>query len=142
MGAKTFVAESEKAETGGHNMTTISTPPLYKVALYQTLILIFVGGFLALEDTVLAFSVLVGGFIQIGPQAWFARQAFKYTGARQVDKVVRAMYLGESGKIVLTASLFVACFVLWEQLNFLAFISTFIVMIPVQWFITAKVLRH
>lgn len=123
-------------------MTTISTPPLYKVALYQTLILIFVGGFLALEDTVLAFSVLVGGFIQIGPQAWFARQAFKYTGARQVDKVVRAMYLGESGKIVLTASLFVACFVLWEQLNFLAVISTFIVMIPVQWFITAKVLRH
>ncbi|MDC1144052.1 ATP synthase subunit I [Porticoccaceae bacterium] len=123
-------------------MTTISTPPLYKVALYQTLILIFVGGFLALEDTVLAFSVLVGGFIQIGPQAWFARQAFKYTGARQVDKVVRAMYLGESGKIVLTASLFVACFVLWEQLNFLAVISTFIVMIPMQWFITAKVLRQ
>jgi len=142
VGAKTIVAESEKAETGGHNMTTISTPPLYKVALYQTLILIFVGGFLALEDTVLAFSVLVGGFIQIGPQAWFARQAFKYTGARQVDKVVRAMYLGESGKIVLTASLFVACFVLWEQLNFLAVISTFIVMIPMQWFITAKVLRQ
>ena len=123
-------------------MTTISTPPLYKVALYQTLILIFVGGFLALEDTVLAFSVLVGGFIQIGPQAWFARQAFKYTGARQFDEVVRAMYLGESVKIVLTASLFVACFVLWEQLNFLAVISTFIVMIPMQWFITAKVLRQ
>lgn len=123
-------------------MTTISTPPLYKVALYQTLILVTIGGFLAVGDVVLAFSVLVGGFIQIGPQAWFARQAFKYTGARQVDKVVRAMYLGESGKIVLTASLFVACFILSEQLNFLAVLSSFIVMIPVQWFITVKVLRH
>lgn len=123
-------------------MTTISTPPLYKVALYQTLILVTVGGFLALGDVVLAFSVLVGGFIQIAPQAWFARQAFKYIGARQVDKVVRAMYLGESGKIVLTASLFVACFTLWEQLNFLAVFSSFIVMTPVQWFITARVLRH
>ena len=123
-------------------MTTISTPPLYKVALYQTLILVTVGGSLALGDVVLAFSVLVGGFIQIGPQAWFARQAFKYTGARQVDKVVRAMYLGESGKIVLTASLFVACFILWEQLNFLAVFCTFIVMIPVQWMITAKILKH
>ena len=123
-------------------MTTISTPPLYKVALYQTLVLLVVGGFLAIGDIVLAFSVLVGGFIQIGPQAWFARQAFKYTGARQVDKVVRAMYLGESGKIVLTASLFVACFILWEQLNFLAVFSTFILMMPVQWMITAKVLKH
>lgn len=123
-------------------MTTISTPPLYKVALYQTLILLGVVGFLAVGDIVLAFSVLVGGFIQIGPQAWFARQAFRYTGARQVDKVVRAMYLGESGKIVLTASLFVVCFILWEQLNFLAVFSTFILMMPVQWMITAKVLKH
>ena len=123
-------------------MTTISTPPLYKVALCQTLVLLVVGGFLAIGDIVLAFSVLVGGFIQIGPQAWFARQAFKYTGARQVDKVVRAMYLGESGKIVLTASLFVTCFILWEQLNFLAVFSTFILMMPVQWMITVKVLKH
>jgi len=123
-------------------MTTISTPPLYKVALYQTLILLGVVGFLAVGDIVLAFSVLVGGFIQIGPQAWFARQAFRYTGARQVDKVVRAMYMGESGKIVLTASLFVVCFILWEQLNFLAVFSTFILMMPVQWMITAKVLKH
>ncbi|MGB2516848.1 MAG: ATP synthase subunit I [Pseudomonadales bacterium] len=122
-------------------MTTISTPPLYKVALYQTLILFIVGGFLVAENAVLAISVLVGGFIQIGPQAWFARQAFKYTGATQVNQIVRAMYWGESGKIVLTAALFVTCFVLWDQLNFLAVFCAFIVMIPVQWIITLRVLR-
>lgn len=122
-------------------MTTISTPPLYKVALYQTLILLIVGGFLVAENAVLAISVLVGGFIQIGPQAWFARQAFKYTGATKVNQIVRAMYWGESGKIVLTAALFVTCFVLWDQLNFLAVFCAFIVMIPVQWIITLRVLR-
>ena len=122
-------------------MTTISTPPLYKVALYQTLILLIVGGFLVAENAVLAISVLVGGFIQIGPQAWFARQAFKYTGATQVNQIVRAMYWGESGKIVLTVALFVTCFVLWDQLNFLAVFCAFIVMIPVQWIITLRVLR-
>ena len=122
-------------------MTTISTPPLYKVALYQTLILSIVGGFLVAENAVLAISVLVGGFIQIGPQAWFARHAFKYTGATQVNQIVRAMYWGESGKIVLTAALFVTCFVLCDQLNFLAVFCAFIVMIPVQWIITLRVLR-
>lgn len=122
-------------------MTTISTPPLYKVALYQTLILFVIGGFLVRENTVLALSVMVGGLIQIGPQAWFARQAFKYTGARQVNQIVRSMYWGESGKIVLTAALFVTCFVLWDQLNFLAVFCAFIAMIPVQWIITLKVLR-
>jgi len=142
VGAINFVAEREKAETGGLTMTTISTPPLYKVALYQIVTLLVISGLLVLGDRVLALSVLVGGLIQIGPQAWFARQAFKYTGARQVDRVVRAMYIGESGKIILTASLFVACFTMWEQLNFLAVFSAFIVMIPVQWAITIRVLKH
>ena len=85
---------------------------------------------------------MVGGLIQIGPQAWFARQAFKYAGARQVDKIVRAMYWGESGKVFLTAALFITAFILWKQLNFLAVFSTFIVMIPVQWFITIRILKQ
>jgi ATP synthase protein I len=83
----------------------------------------------------------VGGLIQIGPQAWFAHQAFKYTGARQVDKVVRAIYWGESGKVVLTAALFVTTFILGKQLDFLAVFSAFTVMIPIQWFITVRILN-
>ena len=123
-------------------MTTIFTPPLYKVALYQIISLLVVCGVAAWFDNVLASSILVGGLIQIGPQAWFARQAFKYAGARQVDKIVRAMYWGESGKVFLTAALFITTFILWKQLNFLVVFSTFIVMIPVQWFITIRILKQ
>jgi len=122
-------------------MTTISTPPLYKVALYQLLILLPFCGIIAGFDKILASSILVGGLIQIGPQAWFAHQAFKYTGARQVDKVVRAIYWGESGKVVLTAALFVTTFILGKQLDFLAVFSAFTVMIPIQWFITVRILN-
>ena len=122
-------------------MTTISTPPIQRVALYQLLILLPVCGIVSGFDVTLAGSMLVGGLIQIIPQAWYARQAFRYRGARQVNKIVRAMYWGESGKVILTAALFVTTFILWKQLNFLAVFCAFTVMIPVGWLITLKVLN-
>jgi ATP synthase protein I len=131
-----------QAEKGGHIMSTISTPPLYKVALFQLIGLSAFCAVVMLYDRTWAGSLVVGGLIQVGPQAWFARQAFRYSGAQQVDKIVRAMYWGESGKVVLTASLFVTTFLLWPNLNYLAVFGMFIVMIPVQWFITLKVLNN
>ena len=122
-------------------MSTISTPPIYKVALYQIFILLAICGIVVWVDSLLASSILAGGLIQIGPQAWFAQQAYKYTGARQVDKIVRAMYWGESGKVVLTAALFTTTFILFKQLDFLAVFTAFTVMIPLQWLITVKVLK-
>tara|TARA_B110000879_G_C10798036_1_gene365445 strand:+ start:107 stop:475 length:369 start_codon:yes stop_codon:yes gene_type:complete len=122
-------------------MTSILRPPLHKVALYQLLVLLFLSGVSLLESRVMACSVMIGGLIQIVPQAWFAWRAFRYTGARQVGLVVRAMYQGEVGKVVLTAAMFVVTFLLWKQLNFLAVFSTFIVMMPLQWFITIKILK-
>ena len=122
-------------------MTTISTPPLYKVALYQLLILLSFCRMVAGFDKILASSILLGGLIQIGPQAWFARQAYRYTGARQVGKIVRAMYWGESGKVVLTAVLFTTTFILMKNLDFLAVFSAFTLMIPLQWFITVRILK-
>jgi ATP synthase protein I len=122
-------------------MTTISTPPIQRVALYQLLILLPVCGIVSGFDVTLAGSIMVGGLIQIVPQAWYARQAFRYRGARQVNKIVRAMYWGESGKVILTAALFVTTFIVWKQLNFLAVFCAFTVMIPVGWLITLKVLN-
>jgi ATP synthase protein I len=142
VGSIYFVSVLEQAEKGGHIMSTISTPPLYKVALHQIFILLAICGVVVWVDSLLASSILAGGLIQIGPQAWFAHQAYKYSGARQVDKIVRAMYWGESGKVVLTATLFITTFIVLKQLNFLAVFSTFIVMIPLQWFITVKILKH
>jgi len=123
-------------------MTTIPRPSLKTVPLYQLAALLPVCGVLVLLDTAVASSVLVGGLIQIAPQAWFARQAFKYTGARQTDLVVRSMYRGETGKVVLTATLFAIVFTLFKQWNYFALFAAFILMIPLQWALTQRVLKH
>lgn len=123
-------------------MTTISKPAILKVTLYQLAVLILLVGILSFEDKLLALSALVGGLIQIIPQAWFSRQAFKYAGARQMDLVVRSMYRGEFGKVVLTAAMFAAAFTLNKQWNYIALFSAFLLMMPLQLFVTKQMLKH
>jgi ATP synthase protein I len=105
-------------------------------------VLILLVGILGFEDKLLALSALVGGLIQIIPQAWFSRQAFKYAGARQMDLVVRSMYRGEFGKVVLTAAMFAAAFTLNKQWNYIALFSAFLLMMPLQLFVTKQMLKH
>ena len=123
-------------------MTTISKPAILKVTLYQLAVLILLVGILSFEDKLLALSALVGGLIQVIPQAWFSRQAFKYAGARQMDLVVRSMYRGELGKVLLTAAMFAAAFTLNKQWNYIALFSAFLLMIPLQLFVTKQILKH
>ena len=123
-------------------MTTISKPAILKVTLYQLAVLILLVGILSFEDKLLALSALVGGLIQIIPQAWFSRQAFKHAGARQMDLVVRSMYRGEFGKVVLTAAMFAAAFTLNKQWNYIALFSAFLLMMPLQLFVTKQILKH
>ena len=122
-------------------MTTISLPAVKKVALYQLALLLPASAALLGWDTVVAYSALLGGLIQIVPQAWFARQAFRYAGARRVQSIVSAMYWGETGKVLLSSVLFTATFLLVSSLHVGALFSSFVTMILVQWFSTYKVLK-
>ncbi|MFL2531900.1 MAG: ATP synthase subunit I [Porticoccaceae bacterium] len=122
--------------------TTIPKPKMLKVTMYQLAILLLLTGTLSLEDRLLALSALVGGMIQIIPQAWFSWQAFKYAGARQVGLAVRSMYRGEFGKVVLTAALFAVVFNLETQWNYIALFAAFLLMIPLQLFVTKRALEH
>ena len=122
-------------------MITIPKPPLTRVAIYQLAALLPASGLLLLMDTVLAYSVLVGGLVQIVPQAWFARQAYKYSGAQQASLVVRAMYRGETGKVVLAATLMAVLFTLHKQWNFFALFMAYIAMIPLQLIFTKRALQ-
>ena len=123
-------------------MTTIPKPKLLKATLYQIAALLLVVAFIGMTDKLMAFSALMGGLIQILPQAWFSWQAFKYAGASNVDKVVQSMYRGELGKVVMTATLFAILFTVDKQWNYIALFTTFLLMIPLQWFLTQKALRH
>ena len=123
-------------------MTTISLPPVKRVALYQLAFLLPACSVLLLWSSVLAYSVLIGGLIQICPQAWFTRQAFRYAGARKVQSIVRAMYWGETGKIVLTTVLFTVSFVMIKPLYVSALFASFVVMILVQYLAVMILLKN
>jgi ATP synthase protein I len=123
-------------------MTTIPRPSIYKVPLYQMAILLLVCVLVAILDVTMAGSALVGGLIQIVPQAWFSRQAFKYSGASKTDLVVRSMYRGEAGKVVMTATLFAIVFALYKQWNYIILFTAFVMMIPLQCFLNRKTLKH
>jgi ATP synthase protein I len=123
-------------------VTTIPKPALLKATLCQLTVLLVLVVMISMTDKLMAVSALVGGLIQILPQAWFSWQAFKYAGASNVDKVVQSMYRGELGKVVMTATLFAILFTVHKQWNYLALFTTFLVMIPLQWFLTQKALRH
>jgi ATP synthase protein I len=123
-------------------MTTISLPAVKTVALYQLALLLPASAALLGWDWVIAYSVLLGGLIEIIPQAWFARQAFRYAGARRVQSIVSAMYWGETGKVVLSAVLFTTTFLMVSPLNVGALFSSFVIMILVQWFSIFIVLKR
>ena len=125
-----------------NTVITIPKPEILKATLTQLAVLLLIAVALGLADSQLAISVLVGGLVQILPQAWFSRQAFKYAGAIKVDKVVRSMYRGELGKVVMTATLFAIVFTVSKEWNYLALFTTFLVMIPLQWFLAKKSLRQ
>jgi F0F1-type ATP synthase assembly protein I len=52
------------------------------------------------------------------------------------------MYRGEFGKVVLTAALFAVVFNLETQWNYIALFAAFLLMIPLQLFVTKRALEH
>lgn len=119
-------------------MSTIPKPRILFALMIQLSVLLVLSAFAFWNDSLLGFSVLVGGLNQIVPQAWFSYYAFKYGRANKTHLILRSMYRGETGKILLTASGFVTVFVLFDDLNILGFMATFVAMIPLQLGLTAK----
>jgi len=122
-------------------MTTIPKPPLYMVSLIQLITLIIASSVVFCFDQIVARSVFSGGLTQLLPQAWFAHVAFKHVGASQAHIIVQAMYRGETGKVVLTASAFIATFVLFKEVNIVGFMAAFVGMIPLQLLLVAKIVK-
>jgi ATP synthase protein I len=122
-------------------MATIPKPPIYKATLLQLTILCFVTAGIFWFGRAVAGSVFLGGLTQLVPQAWFSYAAFKHIGASQTDLIVRSMYRGETGKVVLTASAFITTFVLFKEINIIGFMAAFVGMIPLQLFLVAKIVK-
>ena len=109
------------------SVSNLKAPPVYKVILAQLAITGFISVIsLLFSGTTMALSVLLGGLISALPNSYFALHAFKYSGARNAEKIVRGFIRGELGKIVMTVVLFALSFGLISNLNELALILGFI----------------
>ncbi len=85
-------------------------------------------------------SALLGGFINLLPNACFASIVFRYQGARDAKKIVNSLYKGEAVKILLTLLLFAVVFST-VVVNPLVLFLTFIVSQMVVWF-APLILNH
>ncbi len=92
-------------------------PPLLKIYSAQCIVLLVVTGIVFSIDRVTGYSLLIGGLTAVLPNAYFARQVFRYAGAAYARQVTGAFYRGEAGKFLATLGLFASAFALVKPLN-------------------------
>jgi ATP synthase protein I len=92
--------------------TSISKPPVYRIALVQTVVLAVMAALLWLVSPAWAAALFWGGTIEVLPRLYFGVYAFRFTGARQMRKVVASLRRGEMGKFVLVVAMFSGLFML------------------------------
>jgi len=99
-------------------VSTIKAPPIQKIIVSQfiTAVLLAVVGY-GTQDLVVAYSLLSGGLICAIPNAYFSIKAFQHRGARAAKKIVKAFYVGEGIKILLTCAGFALVFAYVKPLS-------------------------
>ena len=116
-----------------HADITINSPAAYKLLGIQLVITVVVALLLMLYSGVgPACSALLGGLTYILPNAWFTRYAFRGNEQESPHIIVRWFYMGELGKFVLTAVMFVLCFVLVKSLQVMVLFMMYIAMIIIN----------
>lgn len=79
-----------------------------------------------------AYSALVGGGINIVTTAYFARRVFAARPGATAKRMVRAFYVGEVTKILLTVALFTLA-LLWLELAFLPLFTAYALTMLAFW---------
>lgn len=115
-------------------MSTLPRPPVYRIVLFQFLLVLAVGLVALICDQEAAMSAMTGGLIAAIPNAIFVLSAFRYRGALEATKAAQALYRGMAWKFVLTALMFAVIFKLgWTQ-DYLALFAGFAVVTLGQMF--------
>lgn len=116
---------------------SISRPPLLKIYALQCVLVLFASAVALFLNTVDAYSIFIGGVISIVPNAYFARQVFRYAGAIYAQQVARSFYRGETGKFLTTLALFTGTFVLVKPLNVFALFMAYLSIMMLNAFLIA-----
>lgn len=91
------------------------------------LLLLAVGLYIGLGRTV-AISSVAGGLVYLIPNLYFAQRALKHSPGATARRVLAEMYISEIWKMVLTAVLFAAVFVLVKPLSPFSLFGTYILL--------------
>lgn len=119
-------------------VSTIKAPPIYIAFVIQFVLCVIAAlVILLVVDLVAAYSILLGGFISIVPNGYFAWKAFRFRGARNTPLIIKSFYAGETGKLIMTGILFALVFAGIRPLNELAVILSFILTIVIGLVATA-----
>lgn len=102
--------------------------------LWQLVVTLVVSGAFLAVDLEAAYSALLGGICCVVPNAYLASRLLLKSGTGDARAFVRAAYVGEAGKLGLTAVLFTLVFVWVKPLAPGALFTGFIAAIAVGWF--------
>lgn len=109
--------------------------PVFPVLLAQlAVILLAATALFGWRGMVSGYSGLCGGLIAWLPNLYFAHKAFRFSGARAAQNIVRSFYAGEAGKLILTAVLFALAFVVVKPLEAPTLFGIFVLTLSVGWF--------
>ena len=114
--------------------------PFHRIAVFPVLlaqlalVLISASVLWLWVDGVAGYSGLFGGLIALLPNIYFAHKAFRFSGARAAQAIVRSFYAGEAGKLIFTSVLFALAFTGVKPLNAVSLFGVFILTQGVGWF--------
>jgi ATP synthase protein I len=117
---------------------SLPRPPVYRVLLAQSVVLVLCATAMYFVDAVTAKSILLGGMVFLVPHSWFAWRVFRFSGAGAARKVVQGFYRAEAGKFLLSCAAFASVFILVRPLDAVAFFCAYIVLYVANGVFTAR----
>ncbi|HKK15150.1 MAG TPA: ATP synthase subunit I [Gammaproteobacteria bacterium] len=102
------------------------------LAVESVLTLLIVLMLFTFGTVISAYSALLGGLAYVIPNAWFVLGAFNDRGRMTPQTILNRFYLGEAGKLFLTAIIFALCFLIVEPLHIGALFLTYCVMLLIN----------
>lgn len=115
--------------------STIPPPPIHRVFITQILLALLAALLGWLANPAVGISVLIGASAHVFPQTYFAYRAFRFRGARQITKAVRATRQGLFGKWLLTACILAVTFKLWVDVHLPGLFAGYLVLQVTSWFL-------
>ena len=118
--AKTML--QDQLHLSSHNQAQQAARRFILAQLITTIVLSVT---LLIYDFTVAYSALAGGLIATLANAWFAIKVFRIKPEETPETVLAMFYIGETGKFVFTAAMFVIAFVLIKPLNVVVFLGIY-----------------